>query len=287
MMGKSGFRSGFLAVLCVACCIFPLLAITPAAAHGDLIQRIQQLDREIAAAPADPGLYLKRANLHRLHKDWAPAQADIAAARRLDPGLSETDFRAAQIAFDRRAYAAARQLLDRYLTREPQSADGRSLRASTLQALGEIDLAAKDLDLAIARMPRPSPDLYLRRARLLEAMGPGQRERLLAGLEEAHARLGPVVSVIDVAVRVELARGQGQAALAWLERLPLKVQKLLRWQVRRGDALAAADRTDEARQVYQQSLQAIQAMPAKRRGRAATQGLEKHLQRQLRALNEL
>ena len=254
---------------------------SPAVSHADLLERIRYLDGQIMAAPEDARLYLKRAKLHREHMNWPAALADVAQARRLAPKLNEADFREAQIRFDKGEIARARGLLDRYLDREPQSADGRVLRAKALKALDERAGAIQDLDFAITRMSRPSPDLYLERARILRSMGPSEADRLLRGLAEALDRLGPVVVLVDLAINVEVARNRAKAALAWLDRLPKKLLATLKWQVRRGDILAAAGRGDEARRVYARALKEIEAMPVGRRSRPTSRTMETRLRRLL------
>lgn len=250
---------------------------SPAVSHADLLERIRHLDGQILVAPEDARLFLKRANLHRVHMSWLAALADVDQARRLAPALSEADFREAQIRFDRGEIAHARGLLDRYLEREPQSADGRVLRAKALKALDEPAGAIQDLDFAIAGISRPSPDLYLERARILRSLGSSEADRLLGGLDEALDRLGPVVVLVDLAIDVEVARNRAEAALAWLDRLPMKLLATPKWQVRRGGILTAAGREDEARRVYARALTEIEAMSVEKRSRPNLRSLEARL----------
>ena len=44
-----------------------------ALAHADILVRITALNREIRESPPSAALYLKRGELHRLHRDWPAA----------------------------------------------------------------------------------------------------------------------------------------------------------------------------------------------------------------------
>jgi hypothetical protein len=74
-----------------ALCLVAAVALAPqAAAHGDLHEQIQAVTARRAEAPASAPLHLKRAELHRAHRQWEAALADYARVAALDPDLAAT-----------------------------------------------------------------------------------------------------------------------------------------------------------------------------------------------------
>ena len=116
-------------------------------------------------------------------------------------------------------------------------------------------------------------------------VGPDYVDEALAGLDEGIARLGPLVTLIQYAVSMEVARGQYDAALARIEALPVGVQSGPAWLARRGDILVEAGRLNEARVTYIVAKQAILDLPPARRQSRAMAALEVHLRGALGRLN--
>ena len=247
-------------------------------AHADLIERIKHLDTAIAKRPDYPALYLQRAGLHRRHRDWGAAFADISQARRLAPNSPAADYAEAVVWFDKGDPAKAKVFADRLLDRKPDHVGGLLLRARVHKKSTDFVGAANDLDRAIAHMTAPSPDVYLERSRALREVGPAAVERLLAGLAAGVDRLGPVVALVALAIDVEAARGRPEAALRWLQRLPDKLQALATWQARRGDLLLAAGRREAALDAYRTALAQIRSLTPHRRQSRTNQALETRLQ---------
>lgn len=55
--------------------------------HGGLHEAIEAVSAVIARSPGDAALFLRRAELRRLHQDWQAAEADYAHALALQPEL--------------------------------------------------------------------------------------------------------------------------------------------------------------------------------------------------------
>ncbi len=62
-------------------------------AHADIDARVAALDKRIAADLRNGELYLKRAELHRLHQGWDAALVDYQRAERLAPDLEVVFYR--------------------------------------------------------------------------------------------------------------------------------------------------------------------------------------------------
>ncbi len=254
-------------------------------AHADILVRIAALTREIRESPPSAALYLKRGELHRLHRDWPAALTDYEQAVRLEPRNPAVSYYRGRMWLEAGQPERAKPELNRFLAVRPNHADALLIRSRALARLGKPHSAAADLTKAIALLHRPTPEVYLERAKLLATVGPDYVDQALAELDEGIARLGPLVTLIQYAVSMEVARGQYDAALARIDALPVGVQSGPAWLARRGDILMEADRLNEARAMYIVAKQAILELPPARRQSRAMAALEARLRGAVGRLN--
>lgn len=168
----------------------------PAAAHGPIDEEIHRAGAEVAAAPTDAAAVLRRAELHRLHRDWDAARIDYARSEALAPHLAAIALARGAMELEAGEPEAAAADLRRYLRdrRDDGPDDGfaRFLLGRALGDQGQIEAAVEEMDAAIARMPRPETEHFLARARLCAAASHRGFERALSGLELARERMGLV-----------------------------------------------------------------------------------------------
>jgi predicted Zn-dependent protease len=250
-------------------------------AHADILERITALDREIREGPQSAALYLKRGELHRLHRDWPAALADYEQAARLEPQNPAVNYYRGRMWLEAGEPERARPALDRFLAARPDHADALLTRSRALAYLGERLAAAGDLTRAIALLDAPTPEVYLERARLLRAEGPDYTDRALAGLDEGIARLGPMVTLIQFAIELERAHGRYLSALDRLDGLPEGPAGQPAWLRVRGDLLLAAGKREEARAAYAAGLEVIESHPPARRNLRANSELATRLRSSL------
>lgn len=248
-----------------------------AGAHGAVHEQIAVVTRQIALHPTAASLYLKRAELHRFHRDWDAALADFDRCLRLVPGLPIVDFLRGRTLFEAGRPAAARPALDRFISAEPDHGEAFVVRARALAGLGEADAAVRDYTAALERIVEPRPDVYVERARVLAHLEPGRLDEALAGLDEGIRRLGPLIALERPAIDLELAEGRYDAALARVERIAAQADRPEVWLARRGEILRQAGRADEARRAFAAALAAIERSGGRRKRSPATAGLETRL----------
>jgi tetratricopeptide (TPR) repeat protein len=256
-------------------------------AHADIVERIADLDRAIAQHPNEWALYLKRGELHRLHRNWAAALEDYDRAERIATELPDIHFYRGRMWYEAGEPEAARAALDRFLTLRPNHVDALITRSRVLAELGNYLAGAKDLTRAIAVSKTPTPELYLERARHLAAAGPSYVSQALSGLDEAIALLGPLVTLINYAVELEVTHGRPVGALARLDLLPKRIAGQPHWLAWRGDLLMAAGKQEDAKEAYLAGLQAIERLPETRRKTRAMSALESKLRTGLHTANDL
>jgi len=243
----------------------------PAWSHPAIDEQIQDLTARIDDSPTDATLYLRRGELHRIHRDWAKAESDYRSSLQLDPQLVIADYCLGRLRLESGSPAEARALLDRYLKARPTDPEALAMRARARTALGEHVAAAKDFTGAIEYAPNnaPRPEYFLERARALEAAGAAHIPDALTGLDEGVEQLGDVITLQLYAVDLELARGNYEGALGRLDRISEQSVRQEPWLVRKATILEAAGRTKDARAAYEQTLTSIDSLPSSRRNNKA------------------
>lgn len=259
-----------------------LAALVPASValgHGDVHGRIAQLTEEIEQSPDNAVLYVRRGSLHALDESWAPALSDFESASRIDPGSPNLDFLKAKVLVELGENERAVTLLDSFLSQEPEHADGYLIRARAQVALGCIDEATDDYSRAIALFERPAPRYYLERARAL--IDAGQVDEALAGVEQAVADLGPLASLVELAVEEEEKRGKYEEALRWADLLSPTLRHSPRWRAIGGNLANHMGQASRAEHEYRAGLAAIDAIPPARQGTEAMMALRSELTNRL------
>ena len=260
------------AVLGLACLLLPA---PPLAAHGDVRDSIAALTRRIAKEPKNADLYLKRGELRRVSGQIDLALADYRAARRLAPKQDAPLLCASRALVEAGRGPDARPFLEQYLSRHPKDGAAHALSGRALLAENRFDEASRAYDAAVAYQPRPTPDLYLERARA--ATGAGRAEDALRGVEEGLQRLGPAAALEEAALDLELTLSRFDAALQRLERLAKGAPRKETSLARAGEVLERAGRLAEARDAYLRALAAVQELPPRLRDQRATAELEAKL----------
>src|ERR1051325_1900267 len=252
--------------------------------HGDVHEQIAAVSVEIERNPRDAGLHFKRAELHRVHRDWKLALADLTRASQLDPRLPNLEFCRGRLLFDANQFAEAKVTLDRELRVHPEHVEALLLRARAEASLNLRAAAIEDFSRAIALAREPQPDWFIERARLRATLGDDGIARALDGLDDGIKRLGRLVALQQTAIELELARRNFDGALARLDEITARSARKESWLAQRGDILVRAGRTGEAREAFAAALAAIETLPPAHRGTSAVTDLEKRIREQLSGL---
>ena len=229
-------------------------------AHGDLHAQIAALSKRIKADPRNARLYVERGGLYRAHRQLRLALSDCDRALRLAPRANDARLcRGLTLAAAGRHHDAEIQL-NAIITRQPDLVAARIARARVLIALGRPVEA--DLDYAAALTAQPNPDWYLERA---HGLSRAQAAQAIAVLDEAIEKLGPLVTLQDYAVDLDVRAGRFASALSRIDVVLGQLSYSPVWLVRRAELLEESKRVADAHRGYVEVVAHIEAMPATRR----------------------
>lgn len=243
--------------------------------HPGLDVQLARVSALIENSPTNAALFLQRAELHRLHSEFALALADIAVAGELKSGTPDVALARARVFSDAGRTRDALLAAEDFLAGEPNHPEALVIRARCLSRLNRVREAVTDYTAAFEQIPKPSPDLFLERARIQAALG--RLGEAVAGLDEGQARLGELVPLQLAAIEYERQSTAFDAALARVDKLLARNRAKETWLALRGEILEQSGRLDEARKVYQQALAGTARYSASRRGLHLTMQLEQRL----------
>ena len=246
-----------------------LLFSVPLFAHEGLHEQIEAVSRAIVAEPRNAALYLKRGELHRLHREWKQAARDYERAHTLDRDLYAVELAQGRMLFDSGRAREAIAPLQRYVQAAPRDPAGHLALARALMTAGRTSAAIVSFEAALS--PRPDPEVALEYVAALVANR--RREdalRYLDGLE-------PLVTYQRAAIDLEQRAGHLDAALRRIEAAEAGAERKEEWMERRGDLLIKMGRAEEARTAYRAALDALATLPPERRHTRAIAAKERRL----------
>ena len=168
--------------------------------HADIRDRIAAISARIAAAPRNAELFVKRAELYRIHREWTAAAADYDRAASVDPALTIVHLGRGNLLLDLGLTVESAAELDLYLAKNPRDARALALRARAASEGRDPRDAAAFWDAALSAASEDEPLLPdWRLAREADARAAGLPEApALAKELPSPAAPGPSFAVAAV-----------------------------------------------------------------------------------------
>jgi tetratricopeptide (TPR) repeat protein len=260
--------------------VFVLITSTNVSAHDGLHEQIIAVTKEIAKEPNNANLYLKRAELYRLHEEWKNSEKDFDRAEKLNSNLAVVDLGRGKLWLDSKRFSSAKLALEKFLSKEPQSFEGVITIARVSAKLKQPENAVKYFTQAILLSPKDSAEIYLERSQTLAEAG--KIDEAMRGLDEGIERFGGLVVLQNYAIDLEVKRKRYDAALARLDRLAETMPRKESFLLKRGEILLKAGKKCEARKAFAESLNTIEALSDFRKNVHAIQTMKTHLQNLLK-----
>ncbi|MDQ3181920.1 MAG: hypothetical protein M3Q33_15555 [Acidobacteriota bacterium] len=232
-------------------------------AHDGLHEQIIAVTKEIKKDPNNAALYLKRAELYRLHEEWKRSEKDFDRAEKLNSNLAVVNLGRGKLWLDARQFTKAKLTLEKFLAKEPESFEGVLTMARVSAKLKQTETSVKYFTDAIAISPQDSAEIYLERAETL--VSAGKIDDALNGLDEGTEKFGGLVTLQTAAINLEVTRKNYDAALARLEKLSAPMPRKESFFLRRGEILLQAKRKCEARKNLLQAQEGYNSLSAFRK----------------------
>ena len=261
------------------CGILYITVIPFACAHPAIEERIATLTEKIAQDPQDASLYLRRAELQRIHQQRKAGLSDLEQAQKLDAKLHDVYLEKALLHFESSEFKAAKEMIDHLLKLEPKHVDGLIARGRILRNLDRHLEAAADFKNAIALTDRPDPELYLECAQAFAAAG--NHDLGLVILEQGMQALGPLMVLQNEAIDLEISLKRYDSALQRLQQQIESVSRKENFLLRKAQVLELAGRKAEAQNSYREARAAISALAPHLRTQKAVKELEAVLAKKL------
>ena len=237
-----------------------------AAGHGTHEERVELYTAKLAREPGDVNARHELALAYVENEEWEHAleQLDLASAMlKPDSGLDFSVTRARALAIGGKT-EEAREVLDRFLVKNPADAPARLERARIFAALSLPSESLTDYRLAMANFTKPDADIYLEVATALGRQG--ENEEAISLVEKGISAQGNEPSLIQMALELETAAGKYDAALSRLAILEKQAPRPEPWMARRAELLAKAGRAEESRAAWTALKQHLSSLPNLERG---------------------
>lgn len=241
-------------------CLTLFLLTSVARAKPD---RTSDLTAEIAKAPGNADLYVRRARIYMEMAQHEAALADLEQAAELPGGVVPAALLHAPLLLRLSRPKEALAVIAGAQKVSPDDFALRTYEAQGLEALGKRREAAAAYTKAMTTLRSPQIENYHELARLLTALGDRKsKEAALEVLERGIANIGPIVTLVYPAIDLEVGLGRWDAALAHLDRLvPQMAARPDLLLEHRAKILHTAGRLREAKQAEQEAAAARAKLP--------------------------
>ncbi|NNE06607.1 MAG: hypothetical protein HKN15_12875 [Xanthomonadales bacterium] len=223
-------------------------------AHPDIIAQIQQADRQLEENPANVGVLLKRGELYRRHGEFEAAASDLVEARDLRPSHPLLNFYEGRLALDTHDFKTANQSFSQQIEIDSNQRSTWYWRGKSRLGLQRYLAAAEDFRQAIELSPRPTPELYRSLTLAYVAAGKDQLPGATAAVAEGLNHLPREINLLGLGVDLSLSLLDSKRALAYLSRVPQKIQELPQWQFRRAVWWCLEGQLDDAGKAFSRLL---------------------------------
>lgn len=249
--------------------------------HADLKLQIDAVTAKIKANPGHFILYQKRGELYRRHADYEAALRDFTEHSKFDPNNRITQFLIGRTLSESGQSEMAVAHLGEFLVHQPRHAAALLIFARSLNDLGRIDEASDYFRRSLENTPVKFPDQYIEWSHIFLQPDNQRLPDAIRILELGIRNLGPVVSLVDHAVLLQIDTGNFAGAIRLIKMLPPVLQSTPKWLVTRADCMRALGDHEQSGNLYLQARQQIMALPDARQAVPAMRELSIYIDKKL------
>lgn len=248
--------------------ILILLFTVPVAAwsHGDLHDQIDDIGKQLVDDKQKSGLYLKRGKLYLQDGNFHEAIHDFRKSLKLEPALHVVHYHLgeAYLASGRTDTAEHHtQLFIKSLGSETYGglSRGYGLLGKIYQKRNKHLEAAQAFEQSLQNNMQPSPIDYLQAAEAYVKSGTKYQQQAMHLLDQGIDKLGPVITLQEAAIELEMLTGSYDAALARVGTFRSQGISEPNISYRQALIMAAARRFEDAQIYYKKALTEIDGLP--------------------------
>jgi tetratricopeptide (TPR) repeat protein len=259
-----------------------------ALADDDVEDLISRLDSSISTTSntndsATATLYLSRAELRRIDRDWQGSLSDLEIASRMNPNLPDLELQRGMTLLGVGRSHEAVVAFNAHLSLHEKDDFAWAQLGRALLHLQLYPDASDAFAKAILLSNRPGPGLYLEGADAIQAQGPSHYLDALRLIDSGIAAIGPAISLELRALELEKMLGRFDQALDRVSMLADGSRSKAPWLLRKGEILLLADRTDEAGHAFAKAKTLALNAPSTRRHTRSNTELLRSIENRLNA----
>ena len=230
------------------------------------LQQIAGVDREMEENPADPGLHLRRAELHRAHGDPEAAREDLRSALEMNPRDGAALLTLARLERETGRLSAALEAVEAFLQEHADDPIAWEEKGRIHAAAGEWTEAANSWQRCLSVSKDPEPGTVGACADAL--CRAGSPRRALEALNDAIGRHPRVIPLRQRAAVVHIGLDEHKAADRHFDALLAFYPNLrVRLLVEEADIWRRHGHAVESRDSYEDALAALSSLSPARRSR--------------------
>lgn len=229
--------------------------------HGDVHAAILALTKRIENHPQHAGLYLRRGELHRIHRDWARAEIDYRRALALEPEMAVARRAMARMFLESARPERAEIEIRAFVRSAPRDPDGWAVLARVLERLGRAGEGVSAWRKSTDGIGSRRVDLWLERTRAVARL---DATAALRDLDAAAQRIGRPIAMELEALELERSLKRWDGALARVRRIASKARRKTAWILLEAEVLEQSGRTDSARRTFESVLRSVESARAQR-----------------------
>lgn len=220
---------------------------SPLHSHPDPSHTLAEIDGHLAAAPDDPGLLTRKAELFLKTGHVRQAIPIAVKVLSLAPDDPSALLLQARVSSARGNHEAAIKRVEEINLRFPDFAEAWALMATLRHRAAQTDEAIAARLRQLETDAHPDPGDFLNAADWLSQRGtPGDKEMAIALLDKGILRYGNVTELQRTAIRLECSLARYEAALKRVDVLVAKYRPSTEFSLIRADIHEAAGNHSEA-----------------------------------------
>jgi len=232
-------------------------------AHGPIHESIKRVTKKIKKKPNDPALYIERGQYYQVDENFDLALNDYLTAKGLDPEIKMIDFHCGQLFSEHGYPTTALRFANKFLSYNSNHVAGLMLRATIFVQLGEDSLAIIDYEKGIQQTKTPKPEYFVNISKAFIAADSTNFSSAIEWLEKGEEYLGFNIILKSYAYDLAKERKEYGKAVEIVDKVLPKMNRKETWLYKKGVVLELANDINNARNVYQETINHIKKLPVR------------------------